>query len=166
MAKNKIIILFYGIFLLCFFIVLGCQADDNLSSDQVVKEIKAHPVITIEPLKPIHLQKSVAVTHWERRDPFKLSNANNQTSLIEPKRVTEDPLGFKLVGLIEKDDQKWALILVSSGKLVKVAEGGYLEPFHCQITAITQNGIGIIQQNGHQYQLSFTRSLPSSKRLI
>jgi type IV pilus assembly protein PilP len=129
----------YGFCLLSLF---GCYASsEEEETQEYVLKIKSRKSQPIDPLPEVKLYTPFTYTANDLRSPFKKPVIEvapppvsaGQASGLAPdlKRAKEQLESFPLdnlamVGVLENDEGKWALIKDSSGTVHRVTEGNYL----------------------------------------
>lgn len=130
----------------------GCASDEAGDLRNYVATVKAQQKSTIPPLpKPLSYD-TFAYNETSLRDPFVPSttikpqaNRNNelQPDLKRERDILEQyALGaLKMVGSLEKDGKRWALILTPDKSVQRTSQGGHMGQDNGEITRITETQI-------------------------
>lgn len=133
-------------------IVSGC-GDSNVSDlRDYVQDIKAKKVGSIPPLPEVKKYETYAYKDDDLRDPFqatiarkvaKSTNNPYQPNLKRQREVLEQfPLDtLKMVGSLEQNGQRWALIKGEDGTLYRTKRGNYMGQDHGKIVRITETEV-------------------------
>lgn len=119
MLKNKT----YFIAMI-FCMLWGCQQQQL---EQYVRQVKKKPLKEITPFPEIKLEPALIFKH-HARDPFVCSEPLEQKSDKRRKEPLEDFAlnSLQLVGIVIKNEQKWALIADANGQVHRLTQGNYL----------------------------------------
>ncbi|HEC20352.1 MAG TPA: pilus assembly protein PilP [Gammaproteobacteria bacterium] len=139
--------------LLLALMLSACGGEENVDLHTYVKEVKARQTGKIPPLpKP---QKFEIFTYNDKslRNPFEptveiqAAETNNglKPDMSRERDVLEQyALGsLKMMGILEKNGRRWALIRTSDGTLYRVTVGRYLGKNNGKITRITETELEI-----------------------
>jgi type IV pilus assembly protein PilP len=136
--------------LLLSLVLTGCEFDVNSDLKAYVADVKARQKSKIPPLPEAKEFEIFAYNQTELRDPFKplSSIKDSEGPLVRPNLNRErDPLeeykigSLKMMGSLEKDGVRWALIRTSDGTLHRTTKGRYMGDNNGQIVAITENQV-------------------------
>ena len=138
--------------------VVGCSTPDITDLTVFVEETRTAQKGRIEPLpqfKPFGLYEYSASKH---RDPFSkwvdASQAQEsinrvskgpQPNLNRRKELLEKfPLdSLRMVGILSREDGKWAIVKAPDGMVYRVQEGNYIGQNHGKITLLKEEGISL-----------------------
>lgn len=141
--------------LLCILLcgsLVACSNDETADLAQYVKDIKAAQKSNIPPLpqpqqyetfiykanalrNPFEAPKDIAAEEIKKKPGTGLQpDMSRQRDELERYNLAS----LKMVGSLEKDGKRWALILASDGGLHRVTSGHYIGQNNGQITKITE----------------------------
>lgn len=126
----------------CFLLLVGCYAStEEEETKEYILKIKSRKSQPIDPLPEVKLYTPFTYSAQDLRSPFKKPVVEvaapppsaGQGNGLSPdlKRAKEQLESFPLdnlamVGVLENDEGKWALIKDSTGTVHRVTEGNYL----------------------------------------
>ncbi|EGV29022.1 Pilus assembly protein PilP [Thiorhodococcus drewsii AZ1] len=148
-------------FALCLLPVVflaGCVSHDMTDLESYVARVKSQPPGPIEPLPEIQPIDVYVYEPGDRRDPFTPDEETEPTQQAiadnglapDPTRRKEElesqPLdSLRMVGTLDLDDVRWALIRTNNGILHRVKVGNYLGMNNGQITSISDDQIQLTE---------------------
>ena len=131
--------------------VTGCGNDNVSDLHDYVASVKAKKVGGIPPLPEVKEYKTYAYEDATLRDPFapsisrKVVQTNNryQPDITREREVLEQfPLDtLKMVGSLEQNGERWALIKAQDGTLYRTKRGKFMGQDHGKIIRITETDI-------------------------
>lgn len=145
---------------LCILLLLTLSACGNSATDdlrQYVKEVKARKKGHIPPLPEVKSYETYTYNEKELRDPFIPTHKARPTQVSSnngivpdfkrPRQVLEQfPLDtLKMVGILERNHTRWALIKSEDGTLYRTRKGRYIGQNNGKITRITENSIELTE---------------------
>ena len=126
----------------------GCGSDDNINLQDYVKEVKARQKGHIPPLPKPQTFEIFTYNDSALRNPFvatvevKAADTNNglKPDLSRERDVLEQYAvgSLKMMGSLEKNGHRWALIRASDGTLYRVKTGRHLGKNNGVILKITE----------------------------
>ncbi|WP_295435879.1 pilus assembly protein PilP [uncultured Thiodictyon sp.] len=138
-------------------LLVGCGGDQSDLEDYV-RKVKARDPGAIEPLPEIKQINTYVYEPAERRDPFVVDargvdqpvGAPGSSLAPDPLRRKEELEGFaldalRMVGTLEQNQTKWALIRSPNGILHRVRVGNYLGMNNGQIVNISDEAIQLTE---------------------
>jgi len=138
-------------------LLAGCGSHDMSDLQSYVQQVNARPPGPIEPLPTIEPVETFVYEPGERRDPFQSDVQPESEQLAvtdnglapDPNRPKEElenyPLdSLRMVGTLEQNDTRWALIRTQEGIVHRVTVGNYMGQNYGQIISI---GLDAIQLN-------------------
>ena len=144
--------------LLSMALLAGCAGDDLTDLHQYAERVKAREPGQIEPLPEIKPVETYVYETSERRTPFSLGDGameedpTKPTSGIAPDllrrkaELEQFPLdSIRMVGSLEQEHTKWALVTARDGTLFRVHAGDYMGQNHGQITRIAEDRIELTE---------------------
>ncbi len=136
----------------------GCVRKDMQDLKEYVAEVKARPPTPIDPIPQLKQAETFLYVADDRRDPFVpteeiadvLSPNIEEGPRPDPNRRKEElefyPLdSLRMVGTLDKDGVRWALIRSPDGTIHRVKEGNYLGKNDGRIVAISEDRIDIVE---------------------
>jgi type IV pilus assembly protein PilP len=138
----------------------GCYGGDKMADLRAYAEdVKARPAKPIDPLPEIRPYETYAYAGSDLRDPFEpppgaeeVSVAAAEDNGIRPNaNRTREPLEafpldtLRMVGILERERQLWAIVKASDGAIYRVQEGNYLGQNHGKITRITEQEVDLTE---------------------
>ena len=134
----------------------GCDRSGTQELRAYVDEVKARPPKAIEPLPEIQPVDAFIFDPDGRRDPFVMDTqtaaaARTDDSLapdpLRPKEELESyPLdSLRMVGTVQQQDTRWALVRTREGLVYRVRVGNYLGMNNGQIVDITDDAIRVTE---------------------
>jgi len=147
----------YLLSLLLCIILAACQGSDTEDLRNYVKDVKARQKSHIPPLPKVKSYETYTYNEKDLRDPF------IPTTKVRPTQVTSNngivpnfkrkrevleqfPLDtLKMVGILERNKQRWALIKSEDGTLYRTKTGRYIGQNNGKITRITENALELTE---------------------
>jgi len=139
-------------------LLAGCGGGDQSDLEDYVRKVKARDPGAIEPLPEIKQINTYVYEPAERRDPFVVdargvdqpAGAPGNSLAPDPLRRKEELEGFaldalRMVGTLEQNQTKWALIRSPNGILHRVRVGNYLGTNNGQIVNISDEAIQLTE---------------------
>ncbi|WP_335582498.1 pilus assembly protein PilP [Candidatus Thiodictyon syntrophicum] len=139
-------------------LLAGCGGADQSELEDYVRKVKARDPGAIEPLPEIKQINTYVYEPAERRDPFVVdARGSDQPATAPGNSLAPDPLrrkeeleGFaldalRMVGTLEQNQTKWALIRSPNGILHRVRVGNYLGMNNGQIVSISDESIQLTE---------------------
>jgi type IV pilus assembly protein PilP len=138
--------------------LVACTADDTADLREYISEVKAQQRGPIPPLPKPEVFDTFAYDDTLLRDPFlptaidNVSESRNSESqsLLQPDTKREKDVleqfalgSLKMVGSLEKDGKRWALIRASDGTVHRTTTGRYIGQDNGKIIQITENQIDL-----------------------
>lgn len=135
----------------------ACGGSNLPELEAYVEQTKARPPGPIEPLPEIRPVTTFLYEPQDRRDPFVIDRQSAEVATRPPSGLAPDPLrrkeeleqyaldSLRMVGTLEQDDTKWALIKTKDQVLHRVGIGNYLGQDNGQITLISEDEIQITE---------------------
>ncbi|EXJ17099.1 pilus assembly protein PilP [Imhoffiella purpurea] len=136
----------------------GCVSKDMSDLDAFVAEVKSRPPGPIEPLPEIEPVDVFVYEPGDRRDPFTPDAQTEPTQQVvidnglapDPRRRKEElenhPLdSLRMVGTLDLEGIRWALIRTKDGIVHRVKAGNYLGLNNGQITSIGDDQIQLTE---------------------
>lgn len=141
-AKLSIVLISLGL-------IAGCGGENLSDLHQYVKEVKAKQKSRIEPLPEIMEYPVYAYDESRLRDPFippapkrMVGDPNLRPDHHSPDVLEQFPLDtLKMVGSLEQNGQRWALIKAQDGTLYRTKSGRYMGQDNGKIINITETKI-------------------------
>jgi len=140
--------------------LVGCVNDDVSDLRQYVKEVKARPKGTIQPLPEMKVVEPFIFNPEGLRDPFRAVEKSKEEgsqdialgSGIRPDatRRKEELEAYSLdtlrmVGTLTMDDGLWALVKASDGTIHRVQTGNYMGRNYGEIIRILDDRIEMME---------------------
>lgn len=138
--------------------LVGCSGGDQSDLEAYVAKIKARQPDPLEPLPDIKQVDTFIYEPGERRDPFVAdSQAHEAVAAVSDNGLAPDPLrrkeelesfsldALRMVGTLEQDQTRWALIRSQDGILYKVRVGNHMGLNNGQITSISDDEIQLTE---------------------
>jgi len=138
------------IVLICLGLLVGCGGDNLTDLNQYVKDVRARQKSQIEPLPEIVEYPIYAYEDSKLRDPFippapkrmASSDPNLRPDNHTPDILEQFPLDtLKMVGSLEQNGQRWALIKAQDGTLYRTTKGRYMGQDNGKITKVTETQV-------------------------
>ncbi|UHD14224.1 pilus assembly protein PilP [Thiocapsa bogorovii] len=145
-----------GTMVLVALLLWGCDRSGTQELRAYVEEIKTRSPSPIEPLPEIQPVDAFIFEPNGRRDPFVMDTqtaaaARTDDSLapdpLRPKEELESyPLdSLRMVGTVQQQDTRWALVRTREGLVYRVRVGNYLGMNNGQIVDITDDAIRVTE---------------------
>lgn len=148
-----------------FMIVIACAATlaacggDQRDLERWVAETLERPAEPIEPIPPIRAPEPIEYAAYDLRDPFTRGRPQREegSSAGEGSGIRPDPdrrreylEGFPLdtldmVGTIELEDQRWALLSDNENVVHRVREGNYVGQNHGRIHQVHPDRVELVE---------------------
>ncbi len=150
-----------GACLLALSLLLAACANDKFEDlNDYIKEVQARPGVPIAPLPEIKPYERFVYRDENLRDPFRpavkaqapAAQARGSKSKLRPnidrnrealEQYSLDAL--KMVGSLNKDKDKWAIVKTSDGLIFRVKSGNHIGKNFGEITRITDKQIDITE---------------------
>lgn len=140
-------------------LMTGCGGGDMTDLESYVQEVRNRSEAPIEPIPEIREPEIYAYRSQEAglRDPFtpelpKEEQAQTAGSGIRPDELRRKeeleafPLDtLRMVGIFEREGERWALVQNKEGVIYRVKPGNYLGQNHGRITAISEDRIDLVE---------------------
>ncbi|MCG6895709.1 MAG: pilus assembly protein PilP [Thiocapsa sp.] len=137
-------------------VLLGCDTSGMGELRSYIDEVKSRPSAPIEPLPEIAPIDSFVFEPAGRRDPFVMDTqsaaAANQGNSLAPDRTRPKeelesfPLdSLRMVGTLQQEDVRWALVRTREGIVYRVRVGNYLGLNDGQIVDISDDAIRVTE---------------------
>ena len=136
----------------------GCSSDDQGDLKEYVQKVKARDPGPIEPLPDIKQINTFVYEPTDRRDPFVVDARGAEVPAASPgNSLAPDPLrrkeeleafaldSLRMVGTLEQNQTRWALIRTNNGILHRVRVGNYLGMNNGQIVSISDEAISLTE---------------------
>jgi len=137
---------------LSLFLVVGltaCGGEENIDLETYVSEVKARQKSRIPPLPKPQTFEVFTYNDAVLRDPFvptvELVAAESDNGLKPDMDRERDVLeqyavaSLKMMGILEKNGRRWALVRASDGTLHRTSTGRHLGKNNGEIVSITEN---------------------------
>ncbi|KPJ94848.1 MAG: hypothetical protein AMJ53_04290 [Gammaproteobacteria bacterium SG8_11] len=138
------------IVLICMGLIVGCSGENLDDLQQYVKEVKGKQKGSVEPLPEIVEYPIYAYNDSELRDPFippapkrmATSDPNLRPDHHTPDVLEQFPLDtLQMVGSLEQNGQRWALIKAQDGTLYRTTRGRYMGQDNGKIVNVTETQV-------------------------
>ena len=141
-------------------LLAACANDKFEDLNEYVKEVQTRPGIPIAPLPEIKPYERFVYRDENLRDPFRpavkapppsASSGNSRSKLrpnIDRNREALEQYSLdtlKMVGSLNKDKDKWAIVKTSDGLIYRVKAGNHIGKNFGEITRITDKQIDITE---------------------
>lgn len=141
-------------------LLAACANDKFEDLNEYVKEVQSRPGIPIAPLPEIKPYERFVYRDENLRDPFRpavkapppsASSSNSRSKLrpnIDRNREALEQYSLdtlKMVGSLNKDKDKWAIVKTSDGLIYRVKAGNHIGKNFGEITRITDKQIDITE---------------------
>ncbi len=136
----------------------GCGSARLDEVEDYVDKVKAQPPEPLTPLPEIKQVDTFVYKPNTRRDPFVMDRQSAQAIIAGPASgLAPDPLRRKekleeypldsldMVGTLERDQTRWALIRTPDGILHRVRVGNYMGENNGQVTSISPERVQLIE---------------------
>ena len=138
----------------------ACANDKFEDLNEYVKEVQARPGIPIAPLPEIKPYERFVYHDENLRDPFRPAakapapnaSSSGSRSKLRPnidrnrEALEQHSLdSLKMVGSLNKDKDKWAIVKTSDGLIYRVKTGNHIGKSFGEITRITDKQIDITE---------------------
>ncbi len=136
----------------------GCGQADLDELRGYVEGVKARAPGALEPIPEVPLVDTFVYEPGNRRDPFVMDDRTARATMPQQTTgVAPDPLrrreeleqyaldSLRMVGTLERNDTRWALVTTPDGVLHPVRVGNYLGTNNGQITQISPEGIALTE---------------------
>jgi type IV pilus assembly protein PilP len=144
-------------------LLTACTGNDMDDLTSYVASVKARPAGRIPPLPAFETYVTVPYVAAHLRDPFMPYMAaadtgappaqvsTQQSSIRPPVTHKPEPLekfpldGLKFVGLLERQGERWAIIMAPDKLVHRVKVGNYLGENYGKIVSITETKIELVE---------------------
>jgi type IV pilus assembly protein PilP len=137
-------------------VVAGCVNDNVSDLQQHIQKVKAKKPPPIPPLPKVKTYETYSYDEATLRDPFQPSverkvvrtnNSKLRPNMNRQREVLEQfPLDtLSMVGSLEQNGERWALIRAQNGTLYRTKKGRYIGQDYGEIIRVTENEI-ILQE--------------------
>jgi len=148
-----------GVAIVCATLLSACSIDSNSDLKEYVASVKARPAGKIPPLPTFETYVSVPYAASNLRDPFlpfmdiaEPNVASSQPSNIRPP-ITHKPQplenypldALKYVGLLERQGERWGIIVAPDKLVHHVRVGDYLGQNNGKVTSISETKIELME---------------------
>lgn len=136
----------------------GCGTGNMDDLVAYTEAVKARPPGPLEPLPEVRQVDTFVYEPGNRRDPFVMDDRSalaaapraNAGPAPDPLRRKEELEQFaldslRMVGTLEQDDTRWALVTTPDGVLHRVRVGNYMGKNNGQIVQILENEIRLTE---------------------
>jgi type IV pilus assembly protein PilP len=140
----------FFIVLISLGLIVGCSGENLTDLHQYIKEVKAKQQGRIEPLPEIVEYPIYSYEDSQLRDPFIPPAPKRMASsdpTLRPDHHTPDVLEqfpldtLNMVGSLEQNGQRWALIKAQDGTLYRTTKGRYMGQDNGKITKVTETQV-------------------------
>lgn len=140
-------------------LLFGCSNSEKRAEEEAyVQRIKSRKIKEVEPLPEIKPYEPFAYTAANLRSPFAppvlaeqpkkfIADGGVHPDMNRRKEVLESyPLdSLRMVGTIEQNNKRWALIVDPNGTVYRLAKGNYVGQNHGRIDTITNDKITLTE---------------------
>lgn len=142
-------------------LLTSCAGDDMADLQSYVATVKARPAGRIPPLPAFETYETVPYAAGHLRDPFMpfmeamdmaSSHPGTQApstpppNAHKPEALEKFPLdGLKFVGLLERQNERWAIIMAPDKLVHRVKVGNYLGENYGRIISITETKVELTE---------------------
>jgi len=142
-----------GLTLLLLAMIGGCgEARKDRNIHDFVEEVKSRPQQSVEPIVRIRPLPEYQYPTEVRRDPFIAFQRNIEENQAAPDQARKReqlevfPLdALHMVGLLQQNNQLWALIEDPNEVVHQVTIGNYIGLDYGQIIEITENSVNLVE---------------------
>ena len=137
----------------CFLLMVGCSGEPEI--DSYIQQVKNSPAAPIDPLPDMTLPKTVGYAANALRSPFfrskmpgaQVALGDVHPEFDRPKEALEHfPLdALKMVGTLERREQRWAIILDASGHIYRATQGSYIGKHNGKIVNVSEDSIDVVE---------------------
>lgn len=157
--KRSNLFAFMSVILLGLVMLNGCSNRGKRAElENYVKQIKSRTINEIEPLPEVKPYETFIYSASNLRSPFvpafpeEVLKKMAQTNGIQPdsnrrKEALEAyPIdSLRMVGTLEKDKRRWALVTSPDGAVYRITNGNYLGQNHGRIEKVTEESVYITE---------------------
>lgn len=147
----------------CLALVLGGCAQDTSDLEQFVLKARSKKPSRIDPLPEMKPHQTFRYDATELRDPFtslffgpkrRISTKTASSTSRGPKPDENRPRealeafpldSLRMVGILERDENTWALVKTSTGTIHRVSKGNYIGQNHGKITSISETKVQLVE---------------------
>jgi type IV pilus assembly protein PilP len=143
--------------LMASMVLVGCSGSEHGDLRGFVDEVKSRPAGRIAPLPEFEVYESYAYSSAEERDPFAprasahlAGSGGAGGSDLEPdlnrykEALEQFPLdGLEFAGILENQDQTWAIIKAPDGLVHRVQVGNHLGQNYGKIVRVSETKVEI-----------------------
>ncbi len=142
-----------------FTLLAGC-VDEQADLDVYITQVKARPPGRVEPLPEFKPYETFVYAASGKRSPFEppitaaqllAGNSNAESSVQPPDSHVRQPLEYvaitslRMIGHIDKDGRRWALLESDQGSVHRVTVGEYIGKNYGKITSISPTSIELLE---------------------
>lgn len=146
--------------LVCFMslLLIACETPDDQDLENFINENKRRPPGSIQEAPNLEAYDSFTYDAYRLRSPFEkpitieeqeviVANSNVRPDFLRQRERLEqyDLSALSMVGTLERDNQRWALISDPDGGIERVQVGNYIGRNHGKITSVTQTKIDLVE---------------------
>jgi type IV pilus assembly protein PilP len=130
-------------------LLLACADPEMDALESYANQIKQRPPAKLEPIPEMPVVDSFIYLPLDRRDPFAMDAQSAEVADQDaPNGLAPDPTrpkepleaysldGLRMVGTLQQDQARWALITAPDGVLYRVGVGNHLGRNHGEIVAV------------------------------
>ncbi len=137
--------------------LVGCGSSELPELEAYIAQVKTRRPGPIEPLPDIPPVTAFLYEPNERRDPFVIDERSDEVTTRPPSGLAPDPLrrkeeleqytldSLRMVGTLQQDGTRWALVKTMDKVLHRVGVGNYLGQNNGQVTLISEDEIQITE---------------------
>jgi type IV pilus assembly protein PilP len=142
----------------CSSLLVGCGQPRLDELQTYVDRVRARPPGPLEPIPEVPQVDTFLYQPGTRRDPFVMDDRTAQaTTPRQGTGIAPDPLrrreelenfsldALRMVGTLEQNETRWALIATPDGVLHRVRVGNYMGQNNGQIVQISPEGIALTE---------------------
>lgn len=134
MGMNWVLISFFSILL------IACNSSADPRFEKYLRRIKSRAMRLPEPISELkRLEKFTYFAANNRPNPFQGKLRKPKRDLMKTSALHLDSL--KLIGVLQKDSETWAIISRSKGKISSIKAGDFLEENEGRVIAIKSDFI-------------------------
>lgn len=141
------------------FILTSCGRDsDHKELKRYVNSVKSRRSTQIEPIPEVKVNRKYAYPNKKRRSPFEPAAKHTKKSSQgpdqqRPKQPLENYMldSLKMVGILEREGEKWAIIAAPDGMFYRVNSGKYIGQNYGKVAKINNKEVVLeetVQVNG------------------
>jgi type IV pilus assembly protein PilP len=149
-----------GLSIVSMLMLTGCSNSEKRAElEAYVKRIKSRNITEIEPLPEVKPYETFTYSASNLRSPFTPSFPEEATKKmaegtngIQPdsnrrrEALEAYPIdSLRMVGTLEKNKRKWALVVSPDGAVYRITKGNYLGQNHGRIEDVTEENLSITE---------------------